>query len=187
MKKIIDKIRRFFWQIKFFLIRNGYKKGKYIKKEKIFAQIGEKVAYTSVYLPAEQFLIYIGNNVIIAAGVRLLTHSMECEIFNNSENNEKFYCRFGEIHIGNNVFIGANAIIMPGINIGNNVVIAAGCVVTKDVKDGNVVGGVPNKVICSFDELKEKNRVFSSQFRDYIGDGTVESLVYFLKGKSNEK
>ncbi|MFT4802600.1 MAG: virginiamycin A acetyltransferase [Flavobacteriaceae bacterium] len=49
--------------------------------------------------------------------------------------------------IGNDVWIGKNAIILGGIKIGNGVVIAAGSVVTKDVKDYQIVGGVPAKII----------------------------------------
>ena len=51
------------------------------------------------------------------------------------------------VNIGNDVWIGGNCTILPGVMIGNNVVIAAGAVVTKDVPDNSVVGGVPAKVI----------------------------------------
>ena len=51
------------------------------------------------------------------------------------------------VSIGNDVWIGANVTILPGITIGNNVVIAAGAVVTKDVPDNSLVGGVPAKLI----------------------------------------
>lgn len=49
--------------------------------------------------------------------------------------------------IGDDVWIGGNVTILPGVTIGNNVVIAAGAVVTKDVPDNCVVGGVPAKII----------------------------------------
>ena len=49
--------------------------------------------------------------------------------------------------IGDDVWIGANAVILPGVTIGRHVVIAAGAVVTKDVPDNCVVGGVPAKVL----------------------------------------
>lgn len=49
--------------------------------------------------------------------------------------------------IGNDVWIGKNAIILDGITIGNGVVIAAGSVVTKDIKDYQIVGGIPAKII----------------------------------------
>lgn len=51
------------------------------------------------------------------------------------------------ITIGNDVWIGGKATILPGVTIGNNVVVAAGAVVTKDVPDNTLVGGVPAKVI----------------------------------------
>lgn len=51
------------------------------------------------------------------------------------------------VKIGNDVWIGGNVTILPGVTIGNNVVVAAGAVVTKDVPDNTLVGGVPAKVI----------------------------------------
>lgn len=51
------------------------------------------------------------------------------------------------VTIGNDVWVGGNVTILPGVTIGNNVVVAAGAVVTKDVPDNCVVGGVPAKVI----------------------------------------
>ncbi len=51
------------------------------------------------------------------------------------------------IQIGNDVWIGGNATILPGVTIGNNVIVAAGAVVTHDVPDNVIVGGVPAKVI----------------------------------------
>ena len=47
---------------------------------------------------------------------------------------------------------------MPDVRIGNNVIVAAGSVITKDVPDGVVVGGVPAKVIGSFEDLKNRRR-----------------------------
>ncbi len=52
-----------------------------------------------------------------------------------------------EVVIGNDVWIGANAILLPGVRIGDGAVIAAGAVVTKDVAPYAVVGGVPAKII----------------------------------------
>lgn len=51
------------------------------------------------------------------------------------------------VHIGNDVWIGGNVTILPGITIGNNVIVAAGAVVTKDVPDNCLVGGIPAKEI----------------------------------------
>jgi len=54
---------------------------------------------------------------------------------------------YAPIHIGKNVWIGANATVLAGVTIGDAVVVAAGAVVTKDVQPNTVVGGVPAKLI----------------------------------------
>lgn len=51
------------------------------------------------------------------------------------------------VTIGNDVWIGGNVTILPGVKIGSNVVIAAGAVVTRDIPDNCMVGGIPAKVI----------------------------------------
>ena len=51
------------------------------------------------------------------------------------------------VTIGNDVWMGANVVVLPGVTIGDNVVIAAGAVVTKDVPSNTLVGGVPAKKI----------------------------------------
>ena len=56
-------------------------------------------------------------------------------------------------YIGNDVWIGNNAVILPGVNIDNGAIIAAGAVVTKDVSPYEIVGGVPAKHLkFRFDE-----------------------------------
>lgn len=62
---------------------------------------------------------------------------------------------FGRIKIGNNVFIGVNFIIMPGVYIGDNVCIAAGSVVTKNIPTGEVLGGIPARFIKTTIDYKE--------------------------------
>lgn len=56
------------------------------------------------------------------------------------------------VRIGRNVWVGAGAIILPGVTIGDNAVISAGCVVTKDVEANAIVAGVPGRVIRMIDE-----------------------------------
>lgn len=54
---------------------------------------------------------------------------------------------YAPIHIGKNVWIGANATVLAGVRIGDGAVVVAGAVVTKDVEPNTIVGGVPAKII----------------------------------------
>lgn len=94
-------------------------------------------------------LIKIGNNVTLAPNVHILAHDASTKMFLG-------FVKFGKVNIGNNVFIGAGTIILPGVNIGNRVVIGAGSVVTKDIEDNSVYAGNPAKKIYSLDEYLEK-------------------------------
>lgn len=79
-------------------------------------------------------LITIGANVQITTGVKILTHFLDV-----TKPPFSFYT--GKVVIGDNVFIGANSMIVKECSIGNNVVIAAGSVITKDIPDNWIVGG----------------------------------------------
>ena len=75
MRLFFEKIKRYIIQIKLLLIRDGWKKAKWLKNKKIFGKIGEHCYYAPNILPPEPFLIQIHNNVVISANVRLITHS----------------------------------------------------------------------------------------------------------------
>lgn len=82
----------------------------------------------------------IGNHVGIASQV--LIYNDEHDVHSNDYGNS-----FGPVEIGDYVFIGPRAIILPNIKIGQGAVIAAGAVVTKDVPDFEIWGGIPAKKI----------------------------------------
>ena len=67
----------------------------------------------------------------------------------------KFYA---PIEVGNNVFIGSDSVILPGVRIGDNSIIGAGAVVTKDLPSGSVWGGVPARCIGSFQEFVDRRK-----------------------------
>ncbi|PKG23787.1 maltose acetyltransferase domain-containing protein [Niallia nealsonii] len=87
--------------------------------------------------------VTIGNNCMLAPRVCIYTatHPLDAETRTSG-------LEYGKpVTIGDNVWIGGNAVIAPGVTIGKNVVIAAGAVVVRDVPDNVVVGGNPAKVI----------------------------------------
>lgn len=176
---LYDKIRRVYIKINFLLISNGEKKANWLRKRKIFYYIGENCSVKTTNLPAEPFLVCLHNNVRIAAGCKLLTHSLTCAVFNrvNKEESDRYLCQHGKIEILDNVFVGANSIIMYGVTIGPNCIVAAGSVVTKDVPPNSVVAGVPAKIIGSFDKSMSKAKQLSEKYYGLIEDETVASLL----------
>lgn len=89
----------------------------------------------------------IGHNVVLAT----LNHAMSPK--------DRGSMIPSPIHIGNHVWIGSNATILPGVTIGDGAIVAAGTVVTKDVPENTIVGGVPAKIIRHLSE-EEINHAF---------------------------
>ena len=91
--------------------------------------------------------IKIGNNVMIAPNVVIqgVNHNIDNINMTFTESGDQTDKNF--ITIENNVWIGANSVILPGITIGTGSVIGAGSVVTKDVEPFSIMGGVPAKLI----------------------------------------
>lgn len=83
--------------------------------------------------------IEIGNNVQIGPHVTIVT--------DNHDFDNRYVLKCRSVKIENNVWIGAEAKIMPGVTIGENAVVAGGAVVTKNVPANAIVGGNPAKVI----------------------------------------
>ena len=104
---------------------------------------------------SEPYLITLGNYVRISGFVQFVTHDGGSWVFRR-EGKYKDIVHFGRIKIGNNVFIGTHAIIMPDVVIGDNVVIGAGAVVTKKIPSNTVAVGVPAKPIMTIDEYAKK-------------------------------
>lgn len=89
--------------------------------------------------------VKIGDNVNLAQGITVtaLNHN-----FNDpSKRIDEQGVSTSAVNIGNDIWIGANAVILPGVSIGNHSVVAAGAVVTKDVPAHTLVAGVPAKII----------------------------------------
>ena len=140
------------------LIKRNRNPVKYFRKQG--AQIGEDCQILCASFGSEPYLITIGNHVRINAGVQLITHDGGVWVLRNyskTPNMDKID-KFGKITIGNNVHIGTNAVIMPGVTIGDNVVIACAAVVTHDVPSNQVWGGVPARLIETIDVYESKNK-----------------------------
>lgn len=104
----------------------------------------------------EPWLVTLGNHVDVTAGVTFLTHEGGIWVARGLKEKLKEYDYFMPIKVGNNVMIGIDSAIMPGVTIGDNVIIAAKSVVTKDIPSNSIVGGIPAKKIADLDGLIEK-------------------------------
>ena len=104
---------------------------------------------------SEPYLITIGKHVEITTGVRLITHDGGVWVLRDDPAYSD-YDFFGPIKIGNNVFLGNNVIVLPGVTIGDNCIIGAGAIVTRDIPPDSVAVGIPAKVLENIDDYKRK-------------------------------
>ena len=151
------------WQtLRMYSILEPVKRTEYLRKNNIFASLGENCSIEDRIIPLYAKCIRIGNNVRLASHVLLITHDVSYFVLNNlglkTNAGKRFEEKIGCIDIGDNVFVGSNSTILYDVKIGNNVIIGAGSVVNHDIPDNSVAAGVPARVICSFDEFVEKRR-----------------------------
>lgn len=123
--------------------------------------IGENVHFYSPQHtfvdPTAPWLISIGDNVNITHGVIIITHDYSWSVIKKHPDTKgRILGAQSPVFIGNNVFIGMNAIITRGVTIGDNVIIGAGSIVTKDCESDSVYAGNPAKRIMSLSEFVKK-------------------------------
>lgn len=140
--------------------------------------------YTRIF-GSEPFLISIGDRVTITSGVRLLTHDGSTWLIRDADGNR--YQRYLPVKIGDDVFIGVDAIIMPGVTVGSRVVIGAGSVVTRDVPDGVVIAGNPARVIRDFDSFSKDVCATCVNDRELAGISDFRERVEFAVRNQQER
>lgn len=116
--------------------------------------------------------INIGNNVMFGPNVSLLTaaHPIDAEIRNEG-------LEYGlSINIQNNVWLGGNVVVNPGITIGSNSVIGSGSVVTKNIPENSIAVGNPARVLRVID--RHDRLLWNEKKEAYYED---------MKGKDNDK
>lgn len=160
MKKkssLVNKYKQFVQKTWFGFLKNGYARADYLRKKEILAHIGENVYFYSRIMPADPKLVKIHNNVSIATNVRFVNHD-RIDLVLDGMFDKKHRKLYDCIEVMDNVFIGADATILPGVKIGPNAIVGAGAVVTRDVPEGTIVGGSPAKVIGDFYEYVEMRK-----------------------------
>ena len=107
-------------------------------------KVGKKTSFALMVMPDIMFpeKITVGENSIIGYNTTLLAHEYLIREY-----------RLGEIIVGNEVMIGANTTILPGVKIGDGAIVSAGTLVHRDVPSGAFVGGNPMRVIYTKEEM----------------------------------
>lgn len=112
--------------------------------------------------------VTIGDNVLFGPNVSILTAGHP--VHPDSRNSGYEYGI--EITIGNNVWIGGNTVVNPGVHIGNNAVIGSGSVVTKDIPDNVIAVGNPCRVLR---EISEKDKLYYHRDKKFDVDDYIKS------------
>ncbi|EOP91097.1 acetyltransferase [Bacillus cereus ATCC 10876] len=107
-------------------------------------KVGKKTSFALMVMPDIMFpeKITVGENSIIGYNTTLLAHEYLIREY-----------RLGEIVIGNEVMIGANVTILPGVKIGDGATVSAGTLVHRDVPSGAFVGGNPMRIIYTKEQM----------------------------------
>lgn len=107
-------------------------------------KVGKKTSFALMVMPDIMFpeKITVGENSIIGYNTTLLAHEYLIREY-----------RLGEIIIGNEVMIGANVTILPGVKIGDGATVSAGTLVHRDVPSGAFVGGNPMRIIYTKEQM----------------------------------
>ena len=184
-------LKRLLLTTRLFLCRGAQKRALYLKKKKVFHEMGDNCSFMPRVIPLYSNLISIGNNVHCASNTHFITHDVAHVMLNNKYNVDTYCERIGCIKIGNNVFVGANVTILMNVEIGDNIIIGANSVVTKSIPSNSVIAGVPAKIIKSFDEyvnnrkatdyptdLKpQQGKLVSKDLEDYMWKSFLESKL----------
>jgi acetyltransferase-like isoleucine patch superfamily enzyme len=110
-------------------------------------KIGEQTSFALMVMLDVMFpeKISVGKNTVIGYNTTILAHEYLINEY-----------RIGDVVIGNEVLIGANSTILPGVTIGDRAIISAGTLVHKDVSEGAFVGGNPMQVIYTKEQRAEQ-------------------------------
>jgi acetyltransferase-like isoleucine patch superfamily enzyme len=132
---------------------SGEELGDFLRRHGRFQHLGEHVSLRPwTNIPDPQY-VSIGNNVQLTA-CSIFAHDGSIGMLNRAYGVK--LDRVDKVVIKDNVYIGHQAIVLPGVTIGPNALVAAGAVVSKDVGEGDIVAGVPARPVGRVEKLVAK-------------------------------
>jgi len=141
LRRVISKVFRFFFPVKV------------MQQPAVSREPGYKIGNVKHHNTQVDGLIpqmvEIGDDFISAPGSLILAH--DASLYNHVRKH-----RVEKTIIGNKVFLGAYAVVLPGVKIGDGAIVGAGAIVTKDVEPYTVVAGNPARFICDVKDYIEK-------------------------------
>lgn len=157
-------------------------------KDKVLYKIGKVNMHSTIIDQLIPQAITIGENFVSSSNSIILAH--DASLYNHIRKH-----RIEEVVIGDNVFLGFGAIVLPGVNIGDGAIIGAGSVVTKDVTPYSIVVGNPAKQISTVDEyirkceargvLFDTPKSFEKYYENSLGKAEIEEFQReYLKKKA---
>jgi acetyltransferase-like isoleucine patch superfamily enzyme len=137
-----------------YCIASGFPYGAYLKKKGEFRRMGDGCYIAKSANITDPYLTCLGSNVWVTSGCQLICHDASVIMLNIMH--REHFDRVAPVTIGDNVFLGNNAIVLPGVAIGTGCIIGAGAVITRDIPAGSVCAGNPARIISSLEAYVEK-------------------------------
>jgi acetyltransferase-like isoleucine patch superfamily enzyme len=144
------------------------------------AKVGVDCRIYTINASSEPYLIEIGDHVTLCDGVSFVTHDGAVWVFREKEPDIEL---FGRITIGNNVFVGLNAIILYGTKIRDNSIVGAGSVVKGKFPANSVIAGIPASRLCSVDDYYQMHNQDYTQTRHLPPDAKRRAVLEHLDSR----
>lgn len=182
LKKLINKLRKLIFSIELNLTSDYEKINVYSKYLGI--KVGKNCVITGkINFGSEPYLIEIGNKVRITNNVTFHTHDGGVGVLRDKYPGINI---FGRIIVKDNVFLGSNSTILPGVTINENVIVAAGSVVTKDLEADYVYAGIPARKIRSLKDYEEKALKNAVYIFSHDPEARKKEILENISGKTGK-